>query len=127
MRGAYAQTGIALELLTAFLASRGVAPAGAPFGRYYNAAGTVPDADLRWEVGFPVAGPLVAGSPFEMHTLEDSNIAVVNVPGEHSSAKPWPTLLQWITGQGYRPAGPTMESWLDGPQTELRIAVERAK
>ena len=127
MRGPYAQTGIALELLTAFLASRGVEPVGAPFGRYYDAPGTVPEAELRWEVGFPVAGSLVAGSPFQTRTLEDSNIAVVKVPGEHSSAKPWPMLLQWITGQGYRPAGPTMESWLDGPQTELRIAVERAK
>ena len=62
-----------------------------------------------------------------MHTLEDSTIAVVKVRGEHSGAKPWPQLLQWITEQGYRPAGPTMESWLDGQHTELRIAVERAK
>jgi CubicO group peptidase (beta-lactamase class C family)/effector-binding domain-containing protein len=127
MRGAYAQTGIALELLTAFLASRGVAPVGAPFGRYYDAAGTVPDAELRWEVGLPVAGPVVADSPFEMRKLEDSNIAVVEVPGEHSATKPWPRLLAWIAEQGYRPAGPNVEFWLDGPRTELRIAVERAK
>ena len=109
------------------IASRGVALAGAPFGRYYDAAGTVPDAELRWEVGFPVAGPVVAGSPFEMHTLEGSSVAVVEVPGEHSATKPWPRLLAWIAEQGYRPAGPNMEFWLDGPRTELRIAVERAK
>ncbi len=127
MRGAYAQHGVALELLTTFLASRGVAPAGPPFGRYYNTPGSVSDSELRWEVGFPVIGPVAPGSPFETRTLEDSNIAVVKVPGEHSGAKPWPKLLQWITGQGYRPAGPTMESWLDGPQTELRVAVERSQ
>jgi hypothetical protein len=70
---------------------------------------------------------LAPGTPFETRTLEDSNIAVVKAPGEHSGAKPWPKLLQWIAEQGYRPNGPTMESWLDGPQTELRIAVERAE
>ncbi len=127
MRGPYVQHGVALELLTAFLASRGAAPAGAPFGRYYNTPGSVPDSELRWEVGLPVLGPVAPGSPFEAHTIEDSKIAVVKAPGEHSGPKPWPKLLQWITEQGYRPAGPTMESWLYGPQTELRIAVERAK
>jgi hypothetical protein len=126
MAGSYAQHGVAIEMLTAFLGSKGMALAGSPFGRYLNSPAATPEAELRWEVGFPVAGSPAVPRPFELRTLDDPLIVTASVPGPHAQPKPWPELLQWLERNGYVPVGPTMETWLDGPASELRIAVRPA-
>jgi effector-binding domain-containing protein len=127
MTGSYALHGEAIELVTSYLASKAISPTGPPYGRYLNSPATVPENELRWEVGIPVPQGTTAPSPFEMRTLDDPLVVTAIVQGPHSQPKPWPELFQWIEKNRYLPTGPTMESWLDGPQSEMRIAVKPAK
>jgi len=127
MTGSYALHGEAIGLVTSYLASKGISPTGPPYGRYLNSPATVPENELRWEVGIPVPQGTAASSPFEMRTLDDSLVVTAIVAGPHSQPKPWPELFQWIERNGYHRAGPTMESWLAGPRSEMRIAVKPAK
>jgi CubicO group peptidase (beta-lactamase class C family) len=127
MTGSYALHGEAIELLTAYLASRGVSQTGPLFGRYLNSPATVPENELRWEVGTPVPDGTTAASPFEVRKLDEPLVVTAIVAGPHSQPRPWPELFQWVEKNGYAPAGPTMESWLDGPKSEMRIAVKPAK
>lgn len=127
MAGSYAQHGIGLEMLAAFLASKGITPAGPPFGRYLHDRTTTPEPDLRWDVGFPVADPPpTVPKPFELRTLDDALIATATVSGPHAEPRPWPALMQWIERNAYAPVGPTMETWLDGPASEMRVGVRPA-
>jgi CubicO group peptidase (beta-lactamase class C family)/effector-binding domain-containing protein len=127
MTGSYALHPEAIELITAYVASKGVSPAGPLFGRYLNSPATVPESELRWEVGLPVPEGTTAASPFEIRKFDDPLMVTAIVAGPHTQPKPWPELFQWLGKNGYVPAGPTMESWLDGPSTEMRIAVKPAK
>jgi hypothetical protein len=82
---------------------------------------------LRWEVGFPVPEGTTAAAPFEVRKIDEPLVVSAIVAGPHSQAKPWPDLFQWIGKNGYVPAGPIMTNWLDGPATEMRVAVKPAK
>lgn len=127
MTGSYALHGEAIELITAYVASKGISPTGSLFGRYLNSPASVPERELRWEVGLPVPEGTAAVSPFEVRKFDDPLVVTAVVPGPHSAPKPWPELFQWIEKNGYVPTGPTMTTWLDDPATEMRIAVKPAK
>jgi len=127
MTGSYALHGEAIELVTNYVTSKGIRQTGPLFGRYLNSPAAVPESELRWEVGVSVPEGTTADSPFEVRKLDDPLVVTAIVMGPNSAPKPWPELFQWIEKNGYVPAGPTMTSWLDGPATEMRIAVRPAK
>ncbi len=54
MAGPHAQHDLAFGRLAGQLRSLGAVPLGPPFGQYFNDPSQVPEADLRWEVGFAV-------------------------------------------------------------------------
>jgi CubicO group peptidase (beta-lactamase class C family) len=127
MTGSYALHGEAIELVTAYLASKGVNQTGPLFARYLNSPAAVPENELRWEVGVPVPEGTTAVSPFEVRKIDEPVVVTANVAGPHSQPKPWPELFQWIEKNGYVPAGPTMTCWPDDSTTEMRIAVKPVK
>jgi AraC family transcriptional regulator len=100
--------------------------ADGPFGRYHNSPAEVPPEGLSWEVGFPVPAGTEAPAPFEVRTIDDGTVATALVGGPHDAAeRPWAQLVEWAEKDGYQVAGPAMELWLDGPKTEMRVAVRR--
>jgi CubicO group peptidase (beta-lactamase class C family) len=127
MTGSYAMHGEAIEMITAYLTSMHVKPTGPLFGRYLNSPAAVSENDLRWEIGFPVPEGTTAAAPFEVRKIDEPLVVFAIVAGPPSQAKPWPELFQWIEKNGYAPAGPTMTNWLEGPATEMRVAVKPAK
>jgi effector-binding domain-containing protein len=128
MTGSYEQHPAALERLAGYLAGKGVAPVGAPFARYLSdpSAG---EAQLRWEVGFPVAPGAAAEAPFEVRDLPASLSAVhVHRAPYDELAAAWPAFVQWILANGYQPAGPPMQLFsgdLAAPEVEMRMPVRR--
>jgi CubicO group peptidase (beta-lactamase class C family) len=127
MTGSYALHGEAIDLITAYLTSMRVKPMGPLFGRYLNSPAAVPENELRWEVGYPVPEGTTAAAPFEVRKIDEQLVVSAIVKGPHQQPKPWPDLFQWISKNGYVPAGPTMTNWLEGPATEMRVAVKLAK
>jgi effector-binding domain-containing protein len=135
MKGSYMLHQQAFEQLVGQLQTLGAAPTGAPFGRYFNEM-SVGEANLLWEVGFPVAADVTAKAPFEVKDIPGTQTAILVHTGPYEeSATEWPNLIQWIVSHGYRPSGAPMNVFLGdpispgtgGPRTELRMPVEKVQ
>ena len=134
MKGSYMQHEEAFGRIAMHLGALGQSPAGPPFGRYFNSPASVSEAELAWEIGFPVGAEVKAPAPFEIKDIPGTLSAVLINDGPYeSSAGAWGTLMQWIVANGYRPAGASMQIYLgdpsqsgaSGPRTELRMPVEK--
>jgi effector-binding domain-containing protein len=131
MKGSYAQHPEAFARLAEFLAGRGKAPAGEPFGVYYSDP-AVGEADLVWEVGFPVPAGVTAEAPFVIKDIPGALTAVLVHKGPlEDLARAWPNLIQWTLANGYVPSGFAMQLFqgdpVASPQVELRIPVQKTK
>jgi effector-binding domain-containing protein len=129
MKGSYAQHPEAMGRLGGFLSGRGIAPSGPPFGRYFSDP-SVGDANLVWEVGFPVPAGATVEAPFEIRDIP-ATLAAVHVhrgPMEELGAA-WGNLVQWVMANGYQPAGPAMQVFkgdlMTSPEVELRLPVQK--
>jgi uncharacterized protein (TIGR02246 family) len=122
MTGSFSQTSEAIGRIGASL---GGPPAGPPFARYFNSPESVSEAELKWEVGFPVPKGTTATAPFEVRDFPAETVAFAVVAGPYEASRPWPQFVQWAIEQGYQIVGPAMEIWMDGPKTEMRIAVRK--
>lgn len=129
MKGSYMQHQAAFERLGGFFAAHGVGPLGPPIARYFSDP-SVGEADRTWEVGFPVAASVKAEAPFEIKDIPASLTAVHVHKGPYEElATAWPTFIQWVLSNGYRPAGPAMNVFQgepgSNPQVEMRVPVEK--
>jgi effector-binding domain-containing protein len=129
MKGSYAQHPEAFGRLSGFLAGRGVAPSGALFARYFSDP-SVGEANLVWEVGFPVPAGVTAEAPFEIRELPAA-LAVVHVhrgPLEELGTA-WPHMVEWVISNGYQPAGPAMQvfkgDFAVASEVEMRLPVQK--
>jgi effector-binding domain-containing protein len=109
MKGSYTQHPDAFARLGGYLAGRGVTPSGPPIGAYYSDP-SVGEANLVWEVAFPVAAGVTAEAPFEVKDLP-ATLAAVHVhegPMEELGTA-WGNLVQWAMTNGYTPGLPAMQ------------------
>lgn len=128
MTGPYSRSAEGLVRLVVELATQQIEPRGPAFGRYYDDEDEVPPTELRFEVGFSVAEGTQAAPPLEVREIDDGTIVWAVVGGPHEAAdRPWAELEEWARGHGYSDEGPAMETWLDGPKTEMRLAVRRVE
>lgn len=130
MKGSYMQHPAAFERLGASLASRGVAPLGAAFGRYFSDP-SVGEENLVWEVGLPVPAGVTAEAPFEIKDIPGT-LAAVHVhrgPMEELGTA-WTELVQWAISNGYQPQVPAVQVFQGDPsalQVEMRLPVQKIK
>ena len=129
MKGSYALHQDAFGRLSGFLAGRGVTPSGPPFARYFSDP-SVGEANLVWEVGFPVAAGVAAEAPLEIRDLP-ATLSVVHVhrgPLEELGTA-WPHMIEWIISNGYQPAGPATQVFKGdlavAPEVEMRMPVQK--
>lgn len=130
MKGSYQQHPEAFGRLGTFLSGRNVKPEGPIFGRYYSDP-SVGEANLVWEVGVAVPAGTTAEAPFEVKDIPSALTAVHAHQGaleELGSA--WGTMIQWVTTNGYRVAGPPTQVFkgdmMSGPpQIEMQVPVAK--
>lgn len=129
MKGSYLQHPDAFGRLGGYLSGRGIAPSGPPFARYFSDP-SVGEANLVWEVGFPVAAGVTAEAPFEIRDLPAA-LTVIHVhrgPLEELGSA-WGQMIEWITGNGYQPAGPAEQvfkgDFTAASEVEMRMAVQK--
>jgi len=100
-------------LMQAMGSQRLFPPSGPMMGVYY----TAPDgssAEMTWELGFPVPAQANALKPLEKKTWSFTTVAKVLFVGPYDQvATDIPKLISWLTAQGYAPAGPVAERYLD--------------
>ena len=68
MKGSYMQHPDAFGRLGGYLSGKGITPSGPAFGRYFSDP-SVGEANLVWEVGFPVPAGITVEAPYEIKDL----------------------------------------------------------
>jgi effector-binding domain-containing protein len=129
MKGSYMQHPDAFARLGAFLSGRGVTPSGPPFGRYFSDP-SVGEANLVWEIGFPIPAGTTVEAPFEVRDLPAASYAVhVHRGPIEELGTAWGSLIEWVMGNGYMPVPPAMQVFKGdlaaAPEVEMRIAVQK--
>ena len=129
MKGSYSQHPDAFAQLGGFLSQRGIEPTGPPFARYFSDP-SVGEANLVWEVAFPVPADAPTKAPFEVKDLP-ATLAAVHVhkgPMEELGTA-WGNLVQWAMTNGYTPAMPAMQVFKGdmsaAGEVELRLPVTK--
>lgn len=129
MKGSYAQHPDAFGRLGGFIAGRGITPTGSPFARYFSDP-SVGEANLEWEVGFPVGADVAAEAPFEIRDLPATLTAVHLHKGPMEElGTAWPAFLEWIASNGYQPSGAPSQVFkgdmMTAPEVEMRMPVQK--
>jgi effector-binding domain-containing protein len=128
MKGSYTQHPQAFERLGSFLAGQGVTPKAPPFARYFSDP-SVGEANLEWEVGFPVPAEVTAETPFEVKDIPATLAAVrVHRGGYETLGPAWTELVEWTMANGYQPTGPAFQSFGGDPTApviEMRMPVQK--
>jgi effector-binding domain-containing protein len=121
MKGSYMQHPEAFGQLGGYLAGKGVNPTGPAFGRYFSDP-SVGEANLVWEIGFPVAAGVTVEAPYEIKELK-ATLAAVHVhkgPMEELGAA-WGSLVEWVMKSGYQPLSPAMQVFKGDMTTSTEV------
>jgi len=129
MKGSYMQHPDALGRLGGYLSGRGITPSGPAFGRYFSDP-SVGEANLVWEIGFPIPAGVTVEAPFEIRDLPAAPYAVHVFKGSMDQiGSAWGSLIEWVMSNGYQPILPAMQVFKGDASTalemELRIAVQK--
>ena len=116
----------------AYLNDIGEAPAGMPFGKFYNLDMTALDV----EAGFPVAKVIPGKSEVHASTIPAGTfISTVHI-GNYDSMEPaYDALKKWAKENGYETTGICYEYYLNDPtespktvaETEIRFPLKRSQ
>ena len=129
MKGSYAQHPDAISRLVGYLSGKGIKPTGAPFGLYFSDP-SVGEANLVWEVGFPVAAGVTVEAPYKVKDLPAASYAVhVHRGSMEELGAAWGSLVEWVMTNGYQPETPAMQVFQGGMEessaVEMRMPVKK--
>ncbi|HEX9935255.1 MAG TPA: GyrI-like domain-containing protein [bacterium] len=118
MTGDFQQHGFAFETLYSEVQAQGVMIQDAPFGVYYNSPDQVPVDSLKWEIGQVMSEKKDLTAPLKLKRWGYTTLAAIEYDGAFNSpemANVYGSLFAWIGQNGYVPAGPFMEAFLNMP------------
>ena len=106
-----------MEFMGAFF-KQGLRPAGDLFAMYFNSPAEVPEAELKWLIGMPVPAGAAPAEPLKKGEFNYPKVAVcVHVGPYDKASETYAKLMAFIDENGWKPAGPALEKYLDNPQT----------
>jgi DNA gyrase inhibitor GyrI len=119
MTGSYEQHEEAFALLYEEAAKQNIF-GGMPFGVYWNSPSDTPVEKLSWDVGFVAPPGAAPKPPLKLKPWKFTMEATLRYTGSFDAdmGKVYGRLYQWIGENGYRPAGPMMEIFLNQPSRE---------
>jgi len=133
--GSYAQIPAKVGEFIGEFFKQGLMPAGAMFGLYLNSPAEVKsEAELKWQVGFPVAAEAQVAAPLKKAEYKFTLVAYYLYKGPVDKvAESYGKIMQFLEANGYQVAGPCLERYLDNPQmvkpeemrTEILFPVEK--
>jgi AraC family transcriptional regulator len=118
MTGDYMKHGEAFETIYSEVSAQGLQIKDAPFGIYYNMPGQVPVEQLKWEVGQVLAEKKELKAPLTLKRWEFTTMVSAEYNGPFNSPEMgnvYQAIFAYIGQNGYVPAGPMMETFLNMP------------
>ncbi len=111
----------AIGRLVQEMQGQNIVPAGPLLGIYYNSPEEAGAENLRWEVGFPVTSQALVQPPLGKKEWSYTQFAVsLHVGAYDQVGETIRKMLDWMEQNGYRPAGPVMERYMDMNPAEIR-------
>jgi AraC family transcriptional regulator len=120
MTGNYDQHQAAFEKLYQEAMKQGIY-GGMPFGIYWNSPANTPVEKLLWDVGFALPPGNAPKPPLTLKKWEFTTMVSLKyrgVFGGEEMGQTYGRLYQWIGENGYQPAGPLMEVYLNTPSPD---------
>lgn len=140
MTGSYEQHPTAFMTLYSEAAKQGLAMAEAPFGIYWNSPQDTSEETLKWEIGMPVPEDKEILEPLKKIKWEYTSLVTKGFEGAFESEEMYAAyaeIFEWIEENGFEPAGPMLEKFLDTPSSneagetigkvEIIIPVQKTK
>ena len=118
MTGSYEQHPEAFQTLYEQAGIQGLGTDMSTFGIYHNDPSQVPEAELKWEVGFKLEEEAELEAPLVLKKWEHKLLAAIDYEGSFSGEAlglAFQKLFPWVGKNGYTPSGPTMEKFTDMP------------
>ena len=121
------------EFMGAFF-EQNLKAAGGPFAIYFDMPGKVPEAELKWLIGMPIAPEASPAQPLKKGEYKFSKVAVCLHVGPYDKiGETFTKLLTYVNQNGWKVIGPAMEKYLNNPQmvtpdklqTEIVLPVEK--
>lgn len=126
-----------LSTLWRNMQSQNVSPQGAMMAVFLDDPVSTEPERLRWEIGFPVLGQTVVYQPLAKHEWIFPQVAATLHVGPYSgAADTMIKLREWMDANGWLPAGPVVERYMDmdpdsvrpeNLQVEIWVACKRAE
>lgn len=121
MKGSFEGIQDAIGRLVQEMQAQNLVPAGPLLGIYYNSPEEVSEQNLEWEVGFPVtAQALVQGPLMKKEWSYPESVVCLHRGAYENTGETISKMLDWMEENGYRPAGPFLERYLDMNPEELK-------
>jgi len=120
MTGSYDQHGAAFTKLFQEAMNQGIY-GGMPFGVYWNSPANTPAEQLKWDVGFVLTPGSAPKPPLAIKKWDFTTMASLKYRGVFGGVdmdQAYGRLFKWIGENGYRPAGPMMEVFLNAPSPD---------
>lgn len=120
VKGSYAQIQEIIGKLMLEMQAQNAMPTGALIGIFYNSPEDVESAGLEWEIGFPVAPRQAIQPPLVLKEWPYATVAVAMHQGPYGEVgKTITKIMDWMAANGYAPAGPMLERYLDMNPAEM--------
>jgi len=118
MTGSYEQHADAFMKLYGAAGQQGLPMTEAPFGIYWNSPDDTAEEELKWEIGMPLPGDKKLEAPIIMKKWEYTTVVQRDFEGAIDSDEMrgvYYAMFEWMEKNGYEPAGPMMEKFLNMP------------
>ena len=118
MTGSYEQHPNAFMALYGGAGQQGLPMDQIPFGVYWNSPEETPEEELKWEIGFAVPDDAEIAAPLVKKQWEYTHHVTARFTGTYDSPELqalYVRIFEWAQKNGYEPAGPCMEKFLDSP------------
>lgn len=118
MTGSYEQHPSAFMSLYSAAAQQSLPMDETPFGIYWNRPDGTPEEELKWDIGFAIPDDAEIKEPLKKKKWDYTHLLTAGFEGAYESLEMYSVhaaMYEWAEKNGYEPAGPMMEKFLNTP------------
>jgi effector-binding domain-containing protein len=119
-KGPYSDMGAVITELINHMQNQNITPQGPPISLYPNMPEETQEADLEWEVGFPITPHSEPQAPLQKKIWDFPLVAqAVHIGDYKTIGDTLLEMLDWIEAHGYVQDGPILGKYLNMPSPDI--------